>query len=98
VPLGCYEDVLVIDEFNPDEPGQHQLKYYARHVGNVRVGWSGGKEASKEVLGLTSIDKLGAAALAQARAGALKLEKHAYQTSEAVYARTPPLERLRRKT
>ena len=29
VPLACYADVLVIDEFNPDEPGTHQLKFYA---------------------------------------------------------------------
>jgi hypothetical protein len=26
VRAGCYEDVVVIDEFNPDEPDAHQLK------------------------------------------------------------------------
>jgi hypothetical protein len=38
-PVECYENVLVTEEFNPDEPGAFQLKYYASGVGNVRVGW-----------------------------------------------------------
>jgi hypothetical protein len=41
VPAGSYENVLVIDEFNNEEPDAHQLKYYAPEVGNVRVGWRG---------------------------------------------------------
>jgi hypothetical protein len=41
VPFGDYKDVLVIEEFNQEEPGAFQLKYYARSVGNIRVGWRG---------------------------------------------------------
>src|SRR5207244_2569300 len=33
VPAACYRDVLVTDEFNRDERGAHQLKYYAPGVG-----------------------------------------------------------------
>jgi hypothetical protein len=41
VPFGDFEDVLVIEEFNQEEPNAFQLKYYAPSVGNVRVGWRG---------------------------------------------------------
>jgi hypothetical protein len=92
VPLKCYTNVLVTDEFNPDEPGKHQLKYYARGVGNVRVGWSGAKEDTKEVLVLVDIRRLGPEAMADARAQALRLEESAYKRRPAVYGRTPPAE------
>ena len=58
VPLACYTGVLVIDEFNPDEPGLHQLKYYARGVGGIRVGWRGVNEVEREVLELVSLEHL----------------------------------------
>jgi hypothetical protein len=91
IPLGCYEDVLLIDEYNPDEPGKFQLKYYARGVGNIRVGWRGAKETSKEVLVLVKVRQLGAKEMANVRKEALKLEASAYRRSKAVYGRTPPL-------
>ena len=53
VPVDCYLGVLVIDEFNPEEPGAHQLKYYAPNTGGVRVGWRGANEDEREVLVLT---------------------------------------------
>ena len=38
VPTGCYDDVVVTDETNPDEPNDgFQLKYYAPGVGNIRA-------------------------------------------------------------
>jgi hypothetical protein len=49
VPVDCYEDVLVMEEFSQEEPDAFQLKYYARDVGNVRVGWRG-EDPSKERL------------------------------------------------
>jgi hypothetical protein len=49
VPVDCYENVLVTEEFNPSEPGAYQLKYYAPDVGNVRVGWRGEKEEERDV-------------------------------------------------
>ena len=86
VPAGCFEDVLVIDEFEPSKPGAHQLKYYARGVGNVRVGWRG-KDPDKEVLVLDRVVHLSPEAMATARAKALELETRAY-----VYGLTPPAE------
>jgi hypothetical protein len=92
VPAGSYEDVLVIAETSASEPDAQQLKYYARGVGNVNVGWRGAGEKTKETLKLTKIEQLDAKAMAEVRAAALKMEKHAYQVSKNVYAQTPPLE------
>jgi len=92
VPLDCYTNVLVTDEYNPDEPGKHQLKYYARGVGNVRVGWAGKNEETKETLVLLAIKRLDAKAMAHARAAAYRLEASAYERKK-VYSQTSPLER-----
>lgn len=92
VPAGCYDDVLVIDEFNPEEPDAHQLKYYARDVGNVRVGWAGALEEEQEVLQLTEFVEIGPDELAKIRADVLAIEKRAYDFSKDVYAMTPPAE------
>jgi hypothetical protein len=92
VPLDCYTNVLVTSEFNPDEPGKYQLKYYARGVGNVRVGWAGKNEDTKETLVLVAVNRLGSKAMAHARAAARKLEASAYERRK-VYGETPPLER-----
>jgi len=92
VPVDCYEDVLVIDETSREEPNAHQLKYYARGVGLVRVGWRGEGEKTKETLELVKVEQLGPQALAEVRAAVLNLEKRAYRISKNVYARTPPAE------
>jgi hypothetical protein len=73
VPAGSYEDVLVIDETARSEPDAHQLKYYARGVGNIKVGWMGEGEKTKETLELVKVVQLDPKALAEARAAALKL-------------------------
>ncbi|HEU5260051.1 MAG TPA: hypothetical protein VFU41_01375 [Gemmatimonadales bacterium] len=93
VPTGCYEDVLVIAETSAGESDAQQLKYYAPGVGNVRVGWRGAGEKTKETLELTKIEQLNATALAEVRAKALAMEKDAYQRSKSVYAHTAPAER-----
>ncbi len=92
VPAACYEDVIVIAETSAGEVGAQQLKYYARAVGNVRVGWRGAGEKTKETLELTRVEQLNAAGLAEIRAGALEMERNAYQRSKTVYAHTPPAE------
>jgi hypothetical protein len=92
VPAGCYEDVLLIAETSGSEPNAQQLKYYARGVGNVRVGWRGAGEKTKETLELTRVERLDDGALAAVRAKALEMEKNAYQRSASVYAHTPPAE------
>ena len=90
VPAGCYADVLVIDEFNRDEPDAHQLKYYASGVGNVRVGWAGALEEEQETLELVKVVHLTPEALATIRSAALALEKHGYVTSKDLYGLTEP--------
>lgn len=93
VPFNCYEDVLVIEEFSREEPNAFQLKYYARGVGNVRVGWKGA-DATKETLELVDFVQLSPEALAEVRAQALELERRAYEISKEVYDQTPPVEPL----
>jgi hypothetical protein len=93
VPVACYDDVLVIAETSAAEPNAQQLKYYARGVGNVNVGWRGAVEKTKETLELTKVEQLDAKALAEVRAQALEMEKNAYQRSKSVYAHTAPAER-----
>lgn len=92
VPAGSYKDVLVIAESSASEPDAEQLKYYASGVGNVRVGWRGAGEKTKETLELTKIEHLDPADMAEVRAEVLKLEKRAYEASKNVYAQTPPME------
>jgi len=93
VPTGCYDNVLVTDEWNPSEPDAHQLKFYAPGVGNVRVEFSGGNEKEHETLVLAKIVHLDPAALAEIRAQSLKLDKRAYTAAKGVYAHTQPAER-----
>lgn len=92
VPLRCYDDVLVIAETSKSEPDAEQLKQFARGVGKIKVDWRGEGEKLQEVLELTELTQLSPAALAKARAAALKLEKRAYKISKNVYARTSPSE------
>ena len=91
VPVDCYADVLVIGESSLDETGAAQLKYYARGVGNVRVGWSG-TDATQEELELVEFTQLSPEDLAAVRERALELEQHAYEISQDVYAHTFPAE------
>ena len=93
VPVRCYDEVLVIAETSESEPDAQQLKYYARGVGNVRVGWRGAGEKTKETLELVRIEQLDAAALADVRTQALKLEQSAYRRDKSVYGRTAPTDR-----
>jgi hypothetical protein len=91
VPTGCYEDVLVTEEWDQADPAARQLKYYANGVGNVRVGWAG-HDDEKEVLELTKVVELAPTALAEVRGAVLKLEQRAYKVSKHLYGRTPPAE------
>jgi hypothetical protein len=89
VPVDCYDDVLVIEEFERNKPGAFQLKYYAPGVGDIRVGWRGPEEVEKEGLELVKEVRLSPQGLAKARANALKMEKHAYEIKE-YYRKTEP--------
>jgi hypothetical protein len=88
-----YKDVLVIRETAQSEAGAYQLKYFARGVGNIKVGWTG-KDKTKEVLELVRIENLDKAAMEKLRKTALKLEKSAYETTQTVYRYTEPAKLL----
>ena len=84
VPVGCFDDVIVIEEFEPRFRGQFQLKYYAPGVGNVRVGWRGDDEEQEEMV-LTKLVQLGPEAVARVRELVLEQEHRGY-----AYGRTEP--------
>jgi hypothetical protein len=92
VRIRCYNNVLVMSEFNTSEPDAQQLKYYAPGVGNVRVGWAGAGETQQEELGLVRHTRLPAAGMNAVRERALALEAHAYDLKHPVYKYTPPIE------
>jgi hypothetical protein len=92
VPVRCFDNVLITREYNPDEPGFSQLKYYAPGIGNIMVGWIG-KDPDRESARLVQLVHLGPSALAKARAAAMALDARAYRTRPAVYGGTPPAER-----
>jgi hypothetical protein len=94
VSVGCYSDVVIIEEFETGVPDAFQDKYYARGVGVVRVGWRGANDDSKETLQLVEVTMLSAAQRAAARASALQLEDNAYRNSSA-YAQTKPAAQIR---
>ncbi len=89
VPTGCYNDVMVIDEFNPLEPPSagHQRKYYSAGTGLVKVTAVGGVD--REFMDLVKVTRLTAAVLARINARALELDRRGYTVSKDVYAKTP---------
>lgn len=89
VPTGCYNDVMVIDEFNPLEPPSagHQRKYYSAGTGLIKVTASGGD--SREVMDLVKIKNLSRSELENINVQALKLDRRGYTVSKDVYAKTP---------
>jgi hypothetical protein len=89
VTTGCYEDVLLTQEWDEADPAAQQLKYYAPDVGNVRIGWSG-KDEEKETMVLTRLGHLDAGELAQAREAAVKLEQSAYRVLKDLFGKTEP--------
>ena len=94
VPLDCYDDVLVTREFEVGKPEAAQLKYFARGLGNVKVGWLGRKDKDHEVLRLVRRVQLTPRARAAARAAALRMDSRAYRIRKAVYGATTPAERI----
>ena len=85
-----YTDVLMIKETSNEEDAADaaQLKYYAAGVGNIKAGWMGTGEKTKEMLDLTRVEQLDAQELAAVRAKTLALEKSAYRRSKNVYGGT----------
>lgn len=90
VPTGCYDDVLVIDEYNPLDPPDagHQRKFYSAGTGLVQVTAVGGDQ--QETMDLVKIRKLSDSQLRKVNEQALELDQRAYEVSKDVYAKTPP--------
>jgi hypothetical protein len=87
VPAGCYKDVIVIEEWTPEEPGAKQLKYHAPGVGTIRVGFESG--AQRESLVLERVEQLDAGDLAQVHKQVQAIDKRGYQVKPNLYGRTP---------
>ena len=86
--LGCFRQVLVVDEWSPnDRAGGHQIKYYSPGVGLVRVGARGGD--SQEFLTLSQVRYLSRSAMAAVRSETLAMDHRAFGVS-AVYHLTQP--------
>ena len=92
VPVACYRDVLVTDEWAPlQQPADgHQLKSAAPGVGIVQIDAVGGDE--QETLVLVKYEQLTPAAFAEARAKVLKLDERAYTLAEAIWAGPQPVQ------
>ena len=88
VPTGCYNGVLVVDEWAPlAQPADgHQFKYHAPGVGVVQIVGKGGTE--QETLVLTKTHTLTAKEMAAATARTLVLDKRAYKLAKDVYGQT----------
>jgi hypothetical protein len=91
VPVDCYSDVLVMEEFELRKPGAFQLKFYAPDVGIVRVGWRGPKENEQETLVLDRLKHLSENEMAEVRREALALDRRAYEVRKDVYGATEPI-------
>jgi len=91
VPVDCYSNVLVTEEFSQTEPDAFQVKYYAPGVGNIKVSWRG-EDATKETLNLVENVQLSPEGLKEIRDMALALEAHAYEISKEVFDQTKPSE------
>lgn len=87
VSWDCYTNVLIVQEFNEEEPGLAQLKLYAAGVGNVEVGWTG-DDSDIEELELVDVIRLTDEEMDQVRRSALRLEERAYILNEGVYGLT----------
>lgn len=87
VPVDCFENVMLIEEFSMEEPDAFQLKYYAPQVGNIRVGWRG-DDPSQEELELMEFRKLDSDALQAINNDALALEARAFEISPDIYGQT----------
>jgi hypothetical protein len=88
VRAGCFQHVLMVDEWSPGDPaGGHQIKYYAPGVGLIRVGARGGD--SQEFLSLSAVRHLSRAGMAQVTAAVLAMDRRAYRVSKVYHFSQP---------
>jgi hypothetical protein len=89
--LGLHRGVVEVDETSPLDPSSgHQLKFYAPHIGLVRVEARGGD--AQETLSLVSLQRLGRRAMADVRAIVRTMDRRG-RTVSADYRTVGPLHR-----
>jgi hypothetical protein len=93
VAVGCYDNVIIVEEWDIAEPLARQLKFHAPEIGVVRVDWAGSAEQSQENLELVEFRQLSAAEMSDLRDKALALEANAIRNLPDTYARTDAMER-----
>jgi hypothetical protein len=86
-PVGDFSDVMAIREYEPAAPGVSQLKFYARGVGSVGVGWEGEEDEEQEEMWLTKNVMLTPEELAKVR-DAVRV----HESRANMYSLTPPAE------
>lgn len=84
--IGCFPNVLVIDEWNTTPGDGHQLKNYAPGIGMLRVDPRGGDE--EESLLLAKHEMLSAKEIAEVRQQAFNLDERAYEHGGKDYRQT----------
>lgn len=87
VKMGCFDDAIVIDEWNTFEPKPHQLKTYAPGMATILVEPVNDPESER--LELVAVNRLTAEELAKAREEALVLDRRAYE-KDGPYKATSP--------
>lgn len=90
VPHANYDDVLIISETSASEPDAAQLKFYARGVGNIAVGYMG-NDASQEVLELVVVNQLSPHEQKRFSKTVFEHEKRGYTLYAEVYGATEPI-------
>lgn len=93
VPVGSFENVIIVEEWDIAEPLARQLKFHAPDVGVIKIDWSGSADQSQEYMELVEFRQLTAAELDDLRAKALALEARAYVIAPETYADTAPMQR-----
>ncbi len=90
VKAGSYDDVVVFEEFDAQNPGTVQLKSYARGVGSIRIGSAGKSKEGSEEMELAKFNKLNANELAEIRKKAFELERRG-----TMFPANPPMEQTK---
>lgn len=98
VPVDCFRNVLVTDEWSPLDPESgHQRKYNAEGVGTIQVGAVDDPEG--ETLVLVEVSQLatysgknGGESMVDIRRAAQWMDRRAYQTRPDVWGNSMPLQ------
>ena len=89
VPIGCYSNVLLTNEWSPIAPkGGRQLKFSAAGFGTITALPL--HDPQPETVNLVKVNCLNSGALAAIDKAALAEDQRAYHVAKSVYSDTPP--------